>query len=47
MVVVEISGVLGRWPLLSEAHLSWSWLTSLVFSVDGHFSVKPICHGRG
>ena len=23
------------------------WLTSLVFSVDGHFSVEPIRHGRG
>ena len=47
MVVVDISGVLGRWSLLSEAHSSWSWLTNLVFSVDGHFSVKPIRRGRG
>ena len=47
MVVVDISGVLGRWPLLGGAHSSWSWLTSLVFSVNGHFSVDPICHGRG
>ena len=47
MVVVDISGVLGRWPLLGGAHSSWSWLTSLVFSVDDHFSVDPIRHGRG
>ena len=47
MVVVDISSVLGRWLLLGEAHSSWSWLTSLVFSVDGHFSVEPIRRGRG
>ena len=50
MVVVDISGVLGRRPLLGGAHSSWSWLTSgvLVFSVDGHFSVETaIRHGRG
>ena len=47
MVVVDISSVLGRQSLLGEAHSSWSWLTSLVFSVDGHFSVKAIRHGRG
>ena len=35
MVMVDISGVLGRRPLLGGAHSSWSWLTSLVFSVDG------------
>ena len=51
MVVVDISEVLGRWPLLGGAHSSWSWLTSLMFSVDGHFSVvvvdisEPIRHG--
>ena len=43
--MVDISGVLGRRPLLGGAHSSW--LTSLVFSVDGHFSVEPIRHGRG
>ena len=47
MVVVDISGVLGRRPLLGGAHSSRSWLTSLVFSVDRHFSVEPIRHGRG
>ena len=47
MVVVDISGVLGRWPLLGGAHSSWSWLTYLMLSVDGHFSVDPIRHGRG
>ena len=47
MVLVDITCVLGRRPLLGEAHSSWSWLTSLVFSVDGHFSVKPIRHGHG
>ena len=47
MVVVDISGVLGRRPLLGGSHSSWSWLTSVVFSVDGHFSVEPIRHGRG
>ena len=47
MVVVDISEVLGRRPLLGGAHSSWSWLTSLMFSVDGHFSVEPIRHGRG
>ena len=49
MVVVDISWVcvLGRRPLLGGAHSSWSWLTSLVFSVDGHFSVEPIRHGPG
>ena len=47
MVVVDISEVLGRRPLLGGAHSSWSWLTSLKFSVDGHFSVEPIRHGRG
>ena len=46
MVVVDISSVLGRQSLLSGAHSSWSWLTSLVFSVDRHFSVEPICHDR-
>ena len=35
MVVVDISEVLGRRPLLGGTHSSWSWLTSLVFSVDG------------
>ena len=34
MVVVDISGVLGRQSLLGEAHSSWSRLTSLVFSVE-------------
>ena len=29
MVVVDISCVLGRRPLLGVAHSSWSWLTSL------------------
>ena len=47
MVVVDISSVLGRWPLLGGAHSSWSWLTYLMLSVDGHFSVEPIRHGRG
>ena len=47
MVVVDISEVLGRRPHLGGTHSSWSWLTSLVFSVDGHFSVEPIRHGRG
>ena len=47
MVVVDISSVLGRRPLLGVAHLSWSWLKSLMLSVDGHFSVEPIRHGRG
>ena len=30
MVVVNISSVLGRRPLLGGAHSSWSWLTSLM-----------------
>ena len=47
MVLVDISGVLGRGPLLGGAHSSWTWLASLVFSVDGHFSVEPIRHGPG
>ena len=47
MVVVDISGVLGRQSLLGGAHSSWSWLISLVFSVDSHFSVEPIRHGLG
>ena len=47
MVVVDISEVLGRRPLLGGAHSLWSWLTFLVFSVDGHFSVESIRHGRG
>ena len=47
MVVVDISEVLGRWPLLGVAHSSWALLTSLMFSVDGHCSVEPIRHGRG
>ena len=50
MVVVDISGVLGRRPLLGGAHSSWSLVDghfSVVFSVDGHFSVEPIRHGRG
>ena len=47
MVVVDISSVLGRRPLLGGAHSSWSWLTSLVFSVDGHFLVESIRHGPG
>ena len=47
MVVVDISDALGRRPLLGGVHSSWSWLTSLVFSVDGHFSVEPINHGHG
>ena len=47
MVVVDIYDVLGRWPLLGGAHSSSSWLTSLMSSVDGHFSVEPIRHGRG
>ena len=47
MIVVDISGVLGRRPLLDGAHSSWSWLTSLMLSVDGHFSVEPIHQGRG
>ena len=47
MVVVDISGFLGRPPLLGGAHSSWSWFASLVFSVDSHFSVEPIRHGRG
>ena len=47
MVVVDIFGVLGRPPLLGGAHSSRSWLTYLLFSVDGHFSVEPIRHGRG
>ena len=47
MVVVDISGVLGRPPLLGGTHSSTSWLTSLVFSVDAHFSVESIRHGRG
>ena len=47
MVLVDISGVLGRQSLLGEAHSSWSLLISLVFSVDSHFSVDPIRHGRG
>ena len=47
MVLVDISGVLGRRPLLGGAHSSMYWLTSLVFSVDGHFSVDPIRHGPG
>ena len=46
MVVVDIYSVLGRRPLLGGSLSSWSWLTSLVFSVDGHFSVDPIRHGR-
>ena len=47
MVTVDISGVLGGRSLRGEAHSSWSRLTSLVFSVDGHFSVKPIRHSHG
>ena len=47
MVVVDISRVLGRRPVLGVAHSSWSLLTSLMFSVDGHFSVEPIRHGPG
>ena len=47
MVLADISDVLGRRPLLGGAHSSLSWLTSLVFSVDGHFSVEPIRHGPG
>ena len=47
MVLVDISGVLGRRPLLGGAHSSWSWLTSLVFSVDGNFLVESIRHGPG
>ena len=54
MVVVDISGVLGRRPLLGGAHSSWSWLTSLVFSVDGLLGGPllggdpfVIRHGRG
>ena len=47
MVVVDISGVLGRRPLLGGAHSSRSWVTYLVFSVDGHFSVEPIRHSHG
>ena len=47
MVLVDISGVLGRRALLGGAHSSWTWLISLVFSVDGHFSVEPIRHGPG
>ena len=47
MDLVDISGVLGRRTLLGGAHSSWSWLTSLVFSVGGHFSVEPIRHGPG
>ena len=47
MVLVDISGVLSRRSLLGEAHSSWSLLTSLVFSVEGHFSVEPIRHGHG
>ena len=47
MILVDISGVLGRRPLLGGVHSSWSWLTSLVFSVDGQFSVEPIHHGHG
>ena len=47
MVVVDISDALGRRPLFDGAHSSWSWLTSLMFSVDGHFSVEPIRHGPG
>ena len=47
MVVVDISRVLGRRPVLGGAHSPMSWLTSLVFSVDGHFSVEPIRHGPG
>ena len=47
MVMVDNSGILGRRPLLVGAHSSWSWLTSLVFSADGHFSLAPIRHGRG
>ena len=47
MVLVDISGVLGRRTLLGGAHSSWTWLTSLVFSVDGHFSVEPIRKGQG
>ena len=47
MVLGDISDVLGRRPLLGGAHSSWLWLTSLKFSVDGHFSVEPIRHGRG
>ena len=47
MVVVDIFRVLGRPPLLGGAHSPRSWLTSLVFSVDRHFSVEPIRHGRG
>ena len=48
MVLVDISGVLGRRPLLGGAHSSWSVvdISVLVFSVDGHFSVEPIHHGR-
>ena len=41
MVVVDISGVLGRWPLLGGPLSSWSWLTSLVFSVDATSRWSP------